>query len=86
MSIFELSEQKIVKTKLFAFQLSGRKQLILFEPYHNLQLYEGHIIEAMLTFRQGKFHREKLIESTAMTMSPLDITAPDFEVGAANLD
>uniref|UniRef100_A0A914UIR9 JmjC domain-containing protein n=1 Tax=Plectus sambesii TaxID=2011161 RepID=A0A914UIR9_9BILA len=60
-------------------QLSGRKQLILFDPANNEQLYEGHILEAMLRYHNGTFHRDRLMRSTALTMSPVDITKPDFQ-------
>uniref|UniRef100_A0A5S6QMQ3 JmjC domain-containing protein n=1 Tax=Trichuris muris TaxID=70415 RepID=A0A5S6QMQ3_TRIMR len=63
----------------FLCQIRGRKQVILTDPQHNDNLHEGHILEAMLTYENGTFSRNKLLQSTAMTMSPIDITYPDFE-------
>ena len=44
-------------------------------------LYEGHIQEGILGFdkRSQKFSREKLLESTSMVMSPIDILKPDYD-------
>ncbi|KRX52707.1 JmjC domain-containing protein 7, partial [Trichinella sp. T9] len=63
----------------FLCQIRGKKQLILFDPHQSYRLYEGHILEAMFTYRNGTFHRDRLLKSTSMTMSPVDITLPDFE-------
>ncbi len=54
----------------------------MFEPWHNENFYEGYILEGMLRLTDGEFRRDKLMESTALTMSPVDITNPDFEVRA----
>ncbi|KRZ70278.1 JmjC domain-containing protein 7 [Trichinella papuae] len=63
----------------FLCQIRGKKQLILFDPHQSSRLYEGHILEAMFSYRNGTFYRDKLLKSTSMTMSPVDITLPDFE-------
>ncbi|KRZ13003.1 JmjC domain-containing protein 7, partial [Trichinella zimbabwensis] len=63
----------------FLCQIRGKKQLILFDPHQSSRLYEGHILEAMFTYRNGTFYRDRLLKSTSMTMSPVDITLPDFE-------
>lgn len=65
----------------YFFKLSGEKKLILFDPHQNENLYEGHIPEAMLSFdsSSGTFHRELLLESTSMVMSPVDLVKPDLE-------
>ena len=62
-------------------QISGEKHLTLFDPHHNENLYEAHIPEAILSFSRssGKFHRNTLLESTSMVMSPVDIKEPDLE-------
>ncbi|KAK3598783.1 hypothetical protein CHS0354_020895 [Potamilus streckersoni] len=64
----------------FLCQISGRKQITLFEPHENTQLYEAHIPEAILSFNKstGEFHRKALLDSTSMVMSPVDILKPDF--------
>eukprot|EP00051_Salpingoeca_urceolata_P000343 m.33649 g.33649 ORF g.33649 m.33649 type:complete len:556 (+) comp10471_c0_seq2:56-1723(+) len=58
-------------------QLSGHKNVTLFDPHDNTRLYEGHIAEAELEFEDGKFVRKKLVDATAMVMSPVDIQHPD---------
>ena len=62
-------------------QISGDKSLTLFEPHQNENLYEGHIPEALLGYDKAnrKIYRKKLLESTSMVMSPVDITDPDYE-------
>ena len=72
-SLFSLSS--------YLVQVSGEKHLTLFDPHHNENLYEAHIPEAMLSISRstGKFHRNKLLQSTSMVMSPVDIKAPDLE-------
>lgn len=63
-------------------QISGEKHLTLFDPHHNGNLYEAHIPEAILSFipsNTSKFHRNTLLESTSMVMSPVDIQEPDLE-------
>ncbi|XP_062507800.1 bifunctional peptidase and (3S)-lysyl hydroxylase Jmjd7-like [Corticium candelabrum] len=60
-------------------QISGTKHVTLYEPHNNTRLYESHIPEALLGFdQQGhQFRRKKLLDSTSMVMSPVDITRPD---------
>lgn len=61
-------------------QISGKKQVMLFDPHNNHQMYEGHIPEANLSYNQtsNTFHRHHLLESTSMVMSPVDILKPDY--------
>ena len=63
-------------------QLRGQKQVTLFAPHNNENLYEAHIPQAMLKYsnRSKKFFRHGLEESTSMVMSPVDLLNPDFEV------
>ena len=65
----------------FLCQLRGNKRLTLFEPYHNHDLYEAHIQEAVLSYdrKSGKFRNHKLLDSTSMVMSPVDILDPNFD-------
>lgn len=65
----------------FLCMIDGRKELTLFEPFNNSQLYEAHIPEAQFSVHLGslKFTRNKLLESTSMVMSPFDIKKPDFK-------
>ncbi|XP_041481825.1 uncharacterized protein LOC121428994 [Lytechinus variegatus] len=65
----------------FLCQLRGRKELTLFEPHNNTQLYEAHIPEALLGFDPAtqRFRRKKLMDSTSMVMSPVDIKDPDYK-------
>ncbi|CAG5116348.1 unnamed protein product [Candidula unifasciata] len=65
----------------FLCQISGEKQVLLFDPHDNSRLYEGHIQEAMLTYNASEnvFSREKLLESTSMVMSPVDLLHPDLQ-------
>ncbi|CAH1256686.1 JMJD7 [Branchiostoma lanceolatum] len=62
-------------------QISGKKEVILFEPHDNTRLYEAHIPEAILGFnnRTRKFRRKTLLDSTSMVMSPVDILKPNFK-------
>jgi len=64
----------------FLCQISGKKQLFIYEPHDNTKLYEAHIQEATLDYNaaSGKFRRKKLLESTSMVMSPVDILNPDY--------
>lgn len=64
-------------------QISGSKELTLFEPYNNELLYEAHIPEALLSYNKTtrQFQRSTLLDSTAMVMTPIDILNPNFEVG-----
>lgn len=61
--------------------MSGKKQVILYEPHDNTNLYEAHIQEAVLGYepRSMKFRRKKLMDSTSMVMSPVNILKPDYE-------
>lgn len=61
-------------------QISGKKQLFIYEPHDNTKLYEAHIQEATLDYSAAsrKFRRKKLLESTSMVMSPVDILNPDY--------
>ena len=68
---------------LFYFlQISGQKQVILYSPQDGHKLYEGHIPEAVLSFNKHNyaFRRKKLLDSTSMVMSPVDIVSPDIQV------
>ena len=62
------------------FQVSGRKQVILYEPHDNTRLYEAHIQEASLSYnhKAHTFLRKKLMDSTSMVMSPVDIMNPNY--------
>ncbi|CAD5126177.1 DgyrCDS14347 [Dimorphilus gyrociliatus] len=61
-------------------QVSGTKQVILFEPWDNENLYESHIIQGSLSFdrKVKKFRRKSRDDSTSMVMSPVDVKKPDF--------
>jgi len=63
--------------------VKGAKELILFDPRNNHQLYEGHIPEAKfkVTKKDQTYElvRNGLLDSTSMVMSPVDILNPDFE-------
>jgi jumonji domain-containing protein 7 len=61
-------------------QLSGEKHVTLFEPHFNENLYEAHIPEALLGYDKAnrKIYRKRLLESTSMVMSPVDITKPNY--------
>ncbi|XP_023931467.1 jmjC domain-containing protein 7 [Lingula anatina] len=63
------------------FQLSGQKEVTLFDPHDNTNLYEAHISEALLKFNKTtkQFKRKGLLDSTSMVMSPVDIRNPDFQ-------
>ena len=65
----------------YFLQLSGEKQVIMFEPHYNENLYESHIPEAILGFdkKRNKFYRKSLLESTSMVMSPVDILNPQLK-------
>ena len=65
---------------IFSQQISGKKQLFLYEPHENTRLYEAHIQEASLVYNPAtkKFRRKRLLESTSMVMSPVDILEPDY--------
>ncbi len=68
-----------------SFQISGKKQVTLFEPFDNTKMYEAHIPQATLNFDKasGKFRRRGLEDTTSMVMSPVDLLSPDFEVKTA---
>ncbi|KAI8512742.1 hypothetical protein Bbelb_093810 [Branchiostoma belcheri] len=61
--------------------ISGKKEVVLFEPHDNSKLYEAHIPEAILGYnnRTGTFRRKTLLDSTSMVMSPVDILKPNFK-------
>lgn len=65
----------------FLCQISGEKEVILFEPHSNERLYEAHIPEALLAYNASmrQFRRKTLLDSTSMVMSPLDIQRPNLE-------
>lgn len=65
----------------FLCQLSGKKEVILFEPHDNTQLYEAHIPEAMLYYNISTrtFYRKELVDTTSMVMSPVDILKPNYQ-------
>lgn len=54
--------------------------MILYDPHDNTRLYEAHIQEAMLGYntKAFRFRRKKLLDSTSMVMSPVDILKPDY--------
>ena len=62
--------------------MEGEKELTLFDPHNNSNLYEAHIQEANLKFDKEakRFKRNGLQDSTSIVMSPFDIQNPDFEV------
>lgn len=64
----------------FLCMLSGKKEVMLFEPHDNRMLYEGHIPEAefSIDIASLKVRRRRLMDSTSMVMSPVDIKAPDY--------
>ena len=74
----ELSHSSIIK-----FQVEGEKELTLFDPHNNSNLYEAHIQEANLKFDEEAklFIRKGLQDSTSLVMSPFDIQTPNFKVG-----
>ena len=61
-------------------QLRGAKEAILFEPHNNDNLYEAHIQEAKLGYDEetNSFRHHKLVDSTSMVMSPINILKPDY--------
>ncbi|XP_071481200.1 uncharacterized protein [Diadema antillarum] len=69
-------------------QLRGRKELILFEPHNNTRLYEAHVPEALLGFDpvSRTFRRKKLMDSTSMVMSPVDVLKPNYQMFPAFAD
>jgi jumonji domain-containing protein 7 len=55
--------------------------VLLYEPHDNTRLYEAHIQEAVLGYEpiSMKFRRKKVMDSTSMVMSPINILKPDYE-------
>ncbi len=72
-------------------QISGSKTFILSDPENNTNFYEGHMREAQLevvTDVEGDvlsedhmyaFQKHKLLESTSMVHSPIDIINPNLK-------
>ncbi|CAH1256690.1 JMJD7 [Branchiostoma lanceolatum] len=62
-------------------KISGKKEVILFEPNDSTRLYEAPILDAILWFnnRTGKFRRKTLLEVGTFAMSPVDILKPNFK-------
>ncbi|GFO33823.1 Jmjc domain-containing protein 7 [Plakobranchus ocellatus] len=62
-------------------QISGEKHVTLFNPHNNERLYEGHIQESQFTYNKsaGSFSRSRLLDSTSMVMSPVDLKRPDLK-------
>ncbi|KAG9398658.1 hypothetical protein AC1031_014440 [Aphanomyces cochlioides] len=60
--------------------VAGRKEFILYDPSDNTRIYEGHIREAQYDLEGNQFIRRRLMESTSMVNSPVDIQAPDLEM------
>jgi len=60
--------------------ITGKKKFIVFDPHRNEDLYEGHIREAQFEYDlpTKTFKRSKLLDSTSMVMSPVNIDAPDL--------
>jgi len=65
----------------FLCQLRGSKKLTLFEPHNNHNLYEAHIQEALLSYDNNtkRFRHRRLLDSTSMVMSPIDLVNPDYD-------
>jgi jumonji domain-containing protein 7 len=65
----------------FLVQVSGSKEILLFDPHHNENLYEGHIVEAQLSYDPAseQFLKHTLLDSTSMVMSPVDISNPNLD-------
>lgn len=79
---FKMFRYVILLLLVVLIQLRGRKQVIMFEPFDNSQLYEAHIRQAELSYNSTthSFSRTHLQDSTSMVMSPVDLSKPDFEV------
>jgi len=60
--------------------VAGKKIFYLFHPHNNENLYEGHIREGELIYdiKTKKFIRSKLLDSTSMVMSPVNILKPNY--------
>ncbi|ETV98632.1 hypothetical protein H310_08749 [Aphanomyces invadans] len=59
--------------------VAGEKEFVLFDPSDNRRLYEGHMREAQFErddYDSTVIHRRKLMESTSMVNSPIDIDDP----------
>ena len=67
---------------MFFTQISGKKQVTLFDPNNNHQLYEGHIMEAKLAFNwtTKTFSRRHIRDFSNVVMSPVNIVRPDYTV------
>lgn len=66
----------------FILQISGKKEVIMFDPNNNHQLYEGRLQEATLTLNwtTKSFHRRHVHYITNSVMSPVNMVKPDFSV------
>ena len=73
---------EILKKCMFFTQISGKKQVTLFDPKNNHQLYEGHIMEAKLAFNwtTRAFSRRHIRDFSNVVMSPVNIVRPDYTV------
>ena len=62
--------------------VKGVKEVILFDPRNNENLYEGHLPEARFKATKSgdtfKLERTGLLESTSMVMSPVNILRPSL--------
>ncbi|KDO23104.1 hypothetical protein SPRG_11948 [Saprolegnia parasitica CBS 223.65] len=57
--------------------VAGSKEFVLIDPSDNRRLYEGHIREAQYDIDDdGVFHRTRLLQSTSMVNSPVDMNNP----------
>ncbi|RHY26084.1 hypothetical protein DYB32_007880 [Aphanomyces invadans] len=59
--------------------VAGEKEFVLFDPSDNRRLYEGHMREAQFErddYDSTVIHRRKLMESTSMVNSPINIDDP----------
>ncbi|KAK7485424.1 hypothetical protein BaRGS_00023372 [Batillaria attramentaria] len=65
----------------FLCQISGTKEVILFEPHNNERLYEAYIAEAILTYNAStkEFWRAKTPRLVSKIISPVDIKQPNLE-------
>ncbi|GFS22443.1 JmjC domain-containing protein 7 [Elysia marginata] len=62
-------------------QISGEKHVTLFNPHNNERLYEGHMQETQFSYNKStrSFHRNRLLDSTSMVMSPVDLKRPNLK-------
>ncbi|KAK7471742.1 hypothetical protein BaRGS_00035624 [Batillaria attramentaria] len=66
----------------FLCQVSGEKEVILFEPHSNERLYEAFILEADMYYNPTtkQFHRPaEFLKKVSLYMSPVDIQQPNLE-------